>query len=80
VFFLSLFLIPGRWIKSENPISLKVIHHRQNPIVTNKEDLRRNRWKDRLSWKKPIGLCLDDDGKAEEELRSRESFKTGFRK
>jgi hypothetical protein len=29
-----LFLIPGRWIESENPISLKVIHHRQNPIVT----------------------------------------------
>jgi hypothetical protein len=35
VFFLSLFLIPGRWIESENPISLKVIHHRQNPIVIN---------------------------------------------
>jgi hypothetical protein len=34
VFFLSLFLIPGRWIKSKNPISLKVIHHHQNPIVT----------------------------------------------
>jgi hypothetical protein len=29
-----LFLIPGRWIESENPIFLKVIHHRQNPIVT----------------------------------------------
>jgi hypothetical protein len=29
------FLIPGRWIKSKNPISLKAIHHRQNPIVTN---------------------------------------------
>jgi hypothetical protein len=28
------FLIPGRWIESENPISLKVIHHRQHPIVT----------------------------------------------
>jgi hypothetical protein len=34
VFFLSLFLIPGRWIESESPVSLKVIHHRQNPIVT----------------------------------------------
>jgi hypothetical protein len=33
-FSLVCFLIPGRWIKSENPISLKVIHHRQNPIVT----------------------------------------------
>jgi hypothetical protein len=30
------FLIPGRWIKSETPISLKVIHHRQNPIVINR--------------------------------------------
>jgi hypothetical protein len=28
------FLIPGRWIESENSIFLKVIHHRQNPIVT----------------------------------------------
>jgi hypothetical protein len=26
------FLIPGRWIKSGNPISLKVIHHRQNNL------------------------------------------------
>jgi hypothetical protein len=33
-FSLVCFLIPGRWIKSKNPISLKVIHHRQNPIVT----------------------------------------------
>jgi hypothetical protein len=32
--FLSLFLIPGRWVESENPIFLEVIHHRQNPIVT----------------------------------------------
>jgi hypothetical protein len=24
----------GRWTKSENPISLCVIHHRQNPIVS----------------------------------------------
>jgi hypothetical protein len=36
VLFLSLFFIPGRWIESENPISLKVIHHRQNLIVTTK--------------------------------------------
>jgi hypothetical protein len=34
VFPLVCFLIPGRWIESENPISQKVIHHRQNPIVT----------------------------------------------
>jgi hypothetical protein len=33
-FSLVCFLIPGRWIKSENPIFLKVIHHRQNSIVT----------------------------------------------
>jgi hypothetical protein len=33
-FSLVCFLISGRWIKSENPISLKVIRHRQNPIVT----------------------------------------------
>jgi hypothetical protein len=33
-FSLVCFLIPGRWRKSENPVSLKVIHHRQNPIVT----------------------------------------------
>jgi hypothetical protein len=26
---------PGRWIESGNLMSLKVIHHRQNPIVTN---------------------------------------------
>jgi hypothetical protein len=31
---LSLFFISGRWIEFENPVSLKVIHHRQNPIVT----------------------------------------------
>jgi hypothetical protein len=31
--FLSLILIPGRWIESKNPIFLKVIHHRQNRIV-----------------------------------------------
>jgi hypothetical protein len=34
VFPLVCFLIPGRWIQSENSIFLKVIHHRQNPIVT----------------------------------------------
>jgi hypothetical protein len=33
-FSLVCFLILGQWIKSENPISLKVIHHRRNPIVT----------------------------------------------
>jgi hypothetical protein len=33
VFPLVCFLIPGRWIESENSIFLKVIHHRQNPIV-----------------------------------------------
>jgi hypothetical protein len=25
---------PGRWLESEKPRCLKVIHHRQNPIVT----------------------------------------------
>jgi hypothetical protein len=24
----------GRWTKSENPISLCIIHHRRNPIVS----------------------------------------------
>jgi hypothetical protein len=33
-FSLVCFLIPGWWIKFKNPISLKVIHHRQNPIIT----------------------------------------------
>jgi hypothetical protein len=33
-FSLVCFLIPERWIESENSIFLKVIHHRQNPKVT----------------------------------------------
>jgi hypothetical protein len=38
----------GRWTKSENPVSLCVIHHRQNPIVStshrlpNKLEIRGN--------------------------------------
>jgi hypothetical protein len=30
--FSSNYLKPGRWTKSENPVILCVIHHRQNPI------------------------------------------------
>jgi hypothetical protein len=31
-FFSSNYLETGRWTKSENPVILCVIHHRQNPI------------------------------------------------
>jgi hypothetical protein len=33
-FFIVIWEKSGRWTKSENPISLCVIHHRQNPIVS----------------------------------------------
>jgi hypothetical protein len=33
-FFFVIYEKSGRWTKSENPISLCVIHHRQNPIVS----------------------------------------------
>jgi hypothetical protein len=49
---------PGRWIESENSIFLKVIHHRQNPIVTTMTDVSTvadlqvgNRMRDLMSMK-----------------------------
>jgi hypothetical protein len=33
--FSSNYLESGRWKKSENPVILCVIHHRQNPIESN---------------------------------------------
>jgi hypothetical protein len=34
----------GEWIESENLISLKVIHHRQNPIVTTEDTTTLMKW------------------------------------
>jgi hypothetical protein len=38
--FSSNYLESGRWTKSENPVILCVIHHRQNPIESTCEMFR----------------------------------------